>query len=483
MKKMRKIFALLIAMVMVLGMSTSVFAATYDTATVTITGIADADTVYLYKIADAEVGEDNVVKYENVNLFETSYTIDSLGDITSDNYTDKSATGSDAKTAADTLAAAAVATGATAAYTKTGAEAAAGFDVDAGYYVAIVKGTNAEVLYQNMLINTTPTVNDNNSYDPTPANFAVKKSTVDITKTAEDIDESQVTTSDGYKKGDYIPFTITTNIPNYPSNSTYATVVIKDTPTGLTIQNSDTYPVVVKVDGTEVAPGANTYSLDVTDAGMTITFVKDYVLANVQKSIVVTYTAQLTAPVVKDGSAENKATLTYNPNPYDETTNEIDPVVHFDTYGFVFEKTDENNEPLENAVFALYDEAGTNPITDENGDELTFTTKTENNKTYVYFSGLAAGTYTVKETAAPAGFVTVADFKVTVNSEVATEDNPATADVTEENYLVIEEAVVNESGVELPSTGGIGTTLFYIIGAVLVIGSGVVLVTHRRMNA
>ena len=42
--------------------------------------------------------------------------------------------------------------------------------------------------------------------------------------------------------------------------------------------------------------------------------------------------------------------------------------------------------------------------------------------------------------------------------------------------------VTNNSGTELPSTGGIGTTIFYIIGAILVIGAGVVLVTRRRMN-
>jgi LPXTG-motif cell wall-anchored protein len=42
--------------------------------------------------------------------------------------------------------------------------------------------------------------------------------------------------------------------------------------------------------------------------------------------------------------------------------------------------------------------------------------------------------------------------------------------------------VTNQSGTELPSTGGIGTTIFYIIGAILVIGAGVVLVTRRRMN-
>ncbi|MBR1812548.1 MAG: LPXTG cell wall anchor domain-containing protein [Lachnospiraceae bacterium] len=43
--------------------------------------------------------------------------------------------------------------------------------------------------------------------------------------------------------------------------------------------------------------------------------------------------------------------------------------------------------------------------------------------------------------------------------------------------------VVNNKGTELPSTGGIGTTIFYVIGAILVLGAGILLVTRRRMNA
>ena len=43
--------------------------------------------------------------------------------------------------------------------------------------------------------------------------------------------------------------------------------------------------------------------------------------------------------------------------------------------------------------------------------------------------------------------------------------------------------VVNQSGATLPETGGMGTTLFYIVGSALVIGAGVLLITKRRMNA
>lgn len=43
--------------------------------------------------------------------------------------------------------------------------------------------------------------------------------------------------------------------------------------------------------------------------------------------------------------------------------------------------------------------------------------------------------------------------------------------------------IENKQGAELPSTGGIGTTIFYILGAILVLGAGIVLVTRRRMSA
>ena len=60
--------------------------------------------------------------------------------------------------------------------------------------------------------------------------------------------------------------------------------------------------------------------------------------------------------------------------------------------------------------------------------------------------------------------------------------NLASADLTLTQTNLNNE-VVNESGAVLPSTGGIGTTIFYIIGAILVLGAGILLVTRRRMNA
>ena len=102
------------------------------------------------------------------------------------------------------------------------------------------------------------------------------------------------------------------------------------------------------------------------------------------------------------------------------------------------------------------------------------------------FYGLGSGTYTIKETTTPGGFNTVGDIKVTITWEVDKDGN-VTWKVTSGNATVDENGIVhvtviNNSGSELPSTGGIGTTLFYVIGAALIIGAGVLLVTKKRIS-
>jgi len=72
---------------------------------------------------------------------------------------------------------------------------------------------------------------------------------------------------------------------------------------------------------------------------------------------------------------------------------------------------------------------------------------------------------------------------VTVDKDTATADNPATTDVTETNYNadnIGEDALVNEPGTHLPATGGIGTTIFHVLGAVMILSAGVIFVARKR---
>ena len=127
----------------------------------------------------------------------------------------------------------------------------------------------------------------------------------------------------------------------------------------------------------------------------------------------------------------------------------------------------------------------------------TVETKTENTATdhkvalavdangIVRFDGLGAGTYTIKETVTPQGYNTLADQTVTVTFTADgtpkwSFDGNGAYDQGEGIYKM---EIENNKGTELPETGGIGTTIFYVVGAILVLGAGVVLITRRRMDA
>ena len=97
------------------------------------------------------------------------------------------------------------------------------------------------------------------------------------------------------------------------------------------------------------------------------------------------------------------------------------------------------------------------------------------------FDGLGAGTYTIKEIVTPAGYNTISDVSLTVTyNEDGTAKFSAEGATYEDGVLKIK--VINHKGTELPETGGMGTTLFYLFGTILVIGAGVLLVTRRRMS-
>lgn len=105
------------------------------------------------------------------------------------------------------------------------------------------------------------------------------------------------------------------------------------------------------------------------------------------------------------------------------------------------------------------------------------------------FTGLGAGDYVLTETVTPKGFNTIdpIDFKITFNAEDKKFRSENTAinvgqDKTDETtYNSLYTTIVNHAGSTLPSTGGIGTTLFYVIGGLMFVGAAVLLVTKKRM--
>jgi len=493
--------ALVIAVVLLVAMAMPAFAAVSDASDtypikVEVNGIEDGNTLTLYKIVqfnyDAETNDFN---YTLASGLPADYdTIEELAALTPDGYS--LAEGSTIKAAADALAYG-IANGditpiGTAVTATASGDKATIATCPAGWYVAVVTGTaDTGIIYQNMIIDAMPVVDSaNNTYKANDnVSFDVKHSDEKITKgVGDDPDHTAaVDTTDKYSVGDKVPYEIKTNIPNYPNPSKVATFKITDTPSDLTdiIDATGADKMTVTINGTEVARSADltsagaTYTVTQSGDGFIIEFAKDYILAHPGQSVVVNYKATIkeSATIAADGeTASNTAKLTFNPNPNDDSTVEPDDTTKDYTYGINVLKFDESSgaakTPLKGAEFELQD---------ADGNVIKAAAPVDSNG-YISWNGLAAGTYKIVETKAPAGFkLDSTPHEVTLSSTTATTDDRASSGTTETNFL--QSDIPNTPGTTLPSTGGIGTTLFYIIGGCIVAAAVIALVARRKAKA
>lgn len=205
--------------------------------------------------------------------------------------------------------------------------------------------------------------------------------------------------------------------------------------------------------------------------------------------IEVTYSAILNGDAEIHDNNDNTTHLTYG-----ENNNTTTRTTHTVTYQIsVLKYTGDTNNTLANAKFSLYDAETNGNIyklvqkTDTTNYRLAMTGEdgiteiTTNNTGKFSIQGLKPGTYWLEETAAPKGYNKLAKrIKVVINDDgTLIVDNK---DRDENNSLINQVNVENKTGTVLPSTGGAGTTMIYLIGAVLVLGSGVVLATKRRVK-
>ena len=208
--------------------------------------------------------------------------------------------------------------------------------------------------------------------------------------------------------------------------------------------------------------------------------------------IVISYTATLNENAVIAGEGNpNTSKVSYG----DSSNTKYTPDSQTKTYTwdvdvFKYTKVGETETALAGATFTLSKNAdGSNPIalvsegnnvyrvakTGETGTVTEITTDATGKFT---IKGLDADTYYLTETAAPAGYNKLAGPVTIVIGE-----NGVVNGTTEAPQGVNEVKVLNQSGTELPSTGGIGTTIFYVIGAALVIGAIVVLIAKKRAGS
>lgn len=208
-------------------------------------------------------------------------------------------------------------------------------------------------------------------------------------------------------------------------------------------------------------------------------------------------TADVTDGVVNN----NKVYLEYSNNP-DSTgtgTNKTGQTPEDYVWAFTYgvDNTKYKNEALagnelKDAGFKLYDAAGTAEIglifdTAKNAyrpiksGETAAEMKSAADGTFNII-GLDAGTYTLRETTTPTGYNTCADVKIEIAAAHNESASGTAANLALTGSKNMDNDIVNKEGSTLPSTGGIGTTIFYGLGGILVLGSGVALVTKKRMK-
>ena len=218
--------------------------------------------------------------------------------------------------------------------------------------------------------------------------------------------------------------------------------------------------------------------------------------------VTISYTATVNNKAVIAGSGNtNEAYLQYNNNKTTVKHTTTTYVWGMGVRKFANLGTDKEDTPLAEAEFQLYKmdgetkkyakfaETGTNTsiykLTGWDADASNAAKVKTPASGNIQFEGLDAGTYYLEETKAPVGYNKLtAPITVVIESTLPTAGGDASytvkyGETTAADHVV---RVENKAGVELPSTGGMGTTLFYVIGGGLMVAAIVLLVTKKRME-
>ena len=513
MKHSKKLASLLLALVMALSLAVTAFADESTTYSITINNSTAGHTYEAYQIftgdlATNEAGNkvlSNIVWGSGVS--EAGQT--ALGDAAAKTETLK--TEADAKAFAKAVAPYLTTAAGSANTVTDGKYVISG--LAAGYY--LVKDQDGSL------------IGDNDSYTEYIIQVvgnvtATPKSDVpEVQKKVKDINDSTDTTktdwqdSADYDIGDSIPFQLKATLADNVSSYTTYKVVFHDTLSKGLTYNKD---AKVYIDGTETNGFTVTATVN-ADGTTTLTVSCDDVKAlgaGNSSVITVEYTAKLNENAVLGSAGNpNEVYLEYsnNPNKSEEGNNETgetpkDVVIVF-TYKTIINKVDSENKPLTGAAFKLE-----KLIKGKDGAAGTWTTVKEftvdETTTSFTFSGLDDGQYKLTETKTPAGYNTIdpiyfvieATHDVTADAPTLKTLNAYLTDANGNKQTEMKDGesvnidlgtvdltagsitttVVNKSGSELPSTGGIGTTIFYVLGGVLVLAAVVLLVTKKRMS-
>jgi fimbrial isopeptide formation D2 family protein/LPXTG-motif cell wall-anchored protein len=378
--------------------------------------------------------------------------------------------------------------------------------LDLGYYMVYPKGANINVSPYTSIVSLTTT-------DPSQ----------EVVQKAEYPTLEKTDSDDSVEVGQTVTYTLTSKVPDTTGYDTFDFTMNDQMTAGLTFDGTDSITVKIDNDGTDVeipatGTGAYTYASETAGEGFATAFKITIPVMSYQdyigKKITVTYTATVNDSAVTKID-KNHATLTYSHDPKDNTKKTTTPPDEETVFSakIVIDKVDGTNTSakLADAKFILrcksvadadsaaqakvgkyyvYTAAsGDTPATVTWVDEAAIDTKvstgtnvaesdvtgatikTTNASGATSFDGLENGVYELIEVAAPAGYNQISGVAATVT---------VNGNNTSEASLTATQQIENNAGSVLPSTGGIGTTIFYIAGIVMVLGAAAIVIARRK---
>ena len=483
MKQLKKLASLLLALVIVFAMM-SVTAFAVGTNTITVKNAVSGQKYELYKILDLSVNEGQTAYSYTVNstwenFFKspdgkglTYVNIDKQGYVTWKEGADVAAFAKDAEEFAKNLTA-------VDAITATANGNITFSNLEAGYYlVTSTLGTKATV-------GTTPG-------NPDPVIQEKNEAPTNVKTVEEDSTGNYGSTNDA-DIGQTVNFKST--ITAQPGAENY---VFEDTMSAGLTYKDDAEVYTDEAMTTELNP--EYYDVDNNPGNgktFTITFKQSYLdTITSATNLYVKYSATLNenAKVGLEGN-KNKSTLSYGDSTNTKSTPDSETITYTWDMGILKYGDGNKEKVLKDAQFVLLSQDKLKVAVVVNGKLTgwenvpaagtdgtitwpanTILTTGEDGK--IHIDGLDADAYYLREIKAPAGYNELAqDQEVVITGAVKADGS----DSLTYNTLVVE--INNNSGTELPSTGGTGTTIFYVLGSILVIGAGVLLVTKKRMGS
>lgn len=467
-KTFKKLFAALLAAALVLAMAVPAFAVT-NTGTngsITIDNAVDGETYTIYRMFKLDSYNGDAYSYTVEPAWETFFSTGAGKDYISLNNGHPTWNTDKDKATYPEFAKAALAWAKANNISYTDKKSAAGTEVtfsglDLGYYLV---DSSLGALCSLDTTHPSATIKEKNGVP------AMDKKIVTGENSTSDSSTAKIGDTVNYK----VTITVAAGAQDYTLTDTMSE--------GLTFNRSS---LKVAANGAD-ATAPSDYTLDSTEHGFKLVF-KDSYIGNLAEDteITVTYNATLNEKAVIGGDGNiNSAALTYGNN------KSVTKKTTTTSYEFDLLKVDGSDKKLlDGAEFKLYDAANDGNIIKvvpvvggyrvANGNEASATETIAVTGGKVHISGLDKTTYWLKETKAPDGYNMLTERKPVDLTNGSNNTTLTSNTWSEADHGV---AVENNAGAILPGTGGMGTTLFYVIGGGLMVAAVVLLVTKKRME-